>query len=80
MTNFLVSYMKRIYLFYSFYLNIKEVQAGCQWLKLVILATQEAEIRRIAVQSQAGQIVLEPLCQKNPTQKKGWWSGSRCRP
>jgi hypothetical protein len=40
----------------------------------VILATQEAEIRRIAVQSQLGQIVHETLM------KKGWWSSSRCRP
>jgi hypothetical protein len=35
--------------------------AGCQWLTPVILATQEEEIRRIAVQSQLGQIVLETL-------------------
>jgi hypothetical protein len=26
--------------------------ARCQWLSTIILATQEAEIRRIAVQSQ----------------------------
>jgi hypothetical protein len=31
--------------------------AGCRWLKPVILATQEAEIRRIKVQSQLRQIV-----------------------
>jgi hypothetical protein len=30
----------------------------------VILATQEAEIRRITVQSQHGQIVLEPYLEK----------------
>jgi hypothetical protein len=30
----------------------------------VILATQEAEIRRIAIQSQPGQIVCETLSQK----------------
>jgi hypothetical protein len=30
--------------------------AGHQWLTHVILATQEAEIRRIMVQSQPGQI------------------------
>jgi hypothetical protein len=35
-----------------------------QWLSLVILATQEAEIRRITVQSQAGQIVHETLSLK----------------
>jgi hypothetical protein len=46
----------------------------------VILATQEAEIRRIMGQSQPGQIVCETLSPKYPSQKKGWWSGSRCRP
>jgi hypothetical protein len=35
----------------------------------VILATQEAEIRRITFQSQPGQIVCEILSGKNPTQK-----------
>jgi hypothetical protein len=30
----------------------------------VILATQEAEIRRIAIRSQSGQIVYETLSQK----------------
>jgi TPR repeat protein len=39
----------------------------------------EAEIRRITVQSQPGQKVHETLSQKNPSQKKGWWSGSRYR-
>jgi hypothetical protein len=34
------------------------------------LATLEAEIRRIAVQSQPGQIVHENLSQKNPSQKR----------
>jgi hypothetical protein len=43
----------------------------------IILATQEAEIREITVQSQPRQIVPETLSQKCPTQKKGWWSGSR---
>jgi hypothetical protein len=47
----------------------------------VILATQEAEIRRIMVQSQPRQIVQETLSQKKkkPT-KQGWWSDSRYRP
>jgi hypothetical protein len=35
--------------------------AGCQWLIPVILVTQEAEIRRIVVESQPRQIVLETL-------------------
>jgi hypothetical protein len=38
--------------------------AGSQWFTPVILATQEAEIRRIMVQSQLRQIVLETLSQK----------------
>jgi hypothetical protein len=36
----------------------------------VILVTQEAEIRRIAVWSQPRQIVHETLSQKNPSQNK----------
>jgi hypothetical protein len=40
---------------------IRISMAGHWWLTLVILVTQEAEIRRIAVQSQPGQIVLEIL-------------------
>jgi hypothetical protein len=39
----------------------------------VILATQEAEIRRITVQSQSGQKVHKTLPQKNPSQKN--WAG-----
>jgi hypothetical protein len=46
----------------------------------VIPATQEAEIKRIMVQSQPEQIVCKTLSRKNPSQKKGWWSDSRCRP
>jgi hypothetical protein len=34
------------------------------WLTPIILATQEAEIKRIVVQSQLGQIVHEILSQK----------------
>jgi hypothetical protein len=37
----------------------------------VILATQEAEIRRLMVQSQPGQIVHNTLFQKKKSQKKG---------
>jgi hypothetical protein len=37
---------------------------------LVILATQEAEIRRIAIQSQPGQIVLQDPISKKPFTKK----------
>jgi hypothetical protein len=41
----------------------------------VILATQEAEIKRITFESQPQQIVC-----KTYLRKKGWWSGSRYRP
>jgi hypothetical protein len=55
-------------------------QAGCWWLIPIILVTQEAEIRRITVESQPGQIDHETLSGKNHHKKKGWWSDSRCRP
>jgi hypothetical protein len=51
-----------------------------------MLATQKAEIRRIEVQSQHRQIVLEIPSQKKKKKKnhthtkKGWWSGSRPGP
>jgi hypothetical protein len=44
--------------------------ARCWWLTPVILTTWEAEIRRIKVQASLGQIVLETLSQKHPTQKR----------
>jgi hypothetical protein len=56
-----------------------EMEAGHWWLTPVILATWEAEIRRIAVRSQCRQIVLKTLSPKYPTQKKSWWSGSSGR-
>jgi hypothetical protein len=46
----------------------------------VILATWEGEIGRIEVQSQPRQIVHETLSQKKSITKKGWLSGSKCRP
>jgi hypothetical protein len=53
-----------------FLLRICFLLAGCRGLKHVILASQEAEIRRIVVQSQPGQIAHETLSRKNPSQKK----------
>jgi hypothetical protein len=39
----------------------KKKAAGCQWLTAIILPTQAVEIRRIAVQSQPGQLVHETV-------------------
>jgi hypothetical protein len=39
-------------------------EVGPQWLMPEILATEEAEIRRIMVRSHPGQIVRETLSQK----------------
>jgi hypothetical protein len=43
--------------------------AGCWWFMPVILASQEAEIRKIAVWSQPGKIVPWDPIRKNPSQK-----------
>jgi hypothetical protein len=47
----------------------------------VILATQKAEIRRIAVQSQPGQIVYETLSKKKKSfTKRAGVIGPECKP
>jgi hypothetical protein len=48
----------------------KVSHAGCWWLTLITLATQEVAIRRIEVQSQPEQKVLETLCQTDPSQTR----------
>jgi hypothetical protein len=45
--------------------------AGCQWLMPIILATREAEIRRVVVRSKPGQTVQETLTQKNSQKRPG---------
>jgi hypothetical protein len=60
--------------------NIFSFQKCCKlarhwWLIPVILATQKAEIWRITVQSNPGQIVKRDPISKKPITKKGWWSG-----
>jgi hypothetical protein len=47
------------------------IWAECQWLTPIILATQEAEIRRITFRSQPGQIVCETLFRKTLSQRIG---------
>jgi hypothetical protein len=44
-------------------------KSGCPWLMPVIPITQEAEIRRIEIRSQPGQIVGETLSQSSSAQK-----------
>jgi hypothetical protein len=50
----------------------EELCAGAHTCNSVILAIQEAEIRRIMVGSQLGQIVQKTLSQKNPIMKNNW--------
>jgi hypothetical protein len=49
----------------------RSISARHQWLTSIILATQEAEIRWIKVQSQPRQIVQETLSPKTLSQKTG---------
>jgi hypothetical protein len=49
---------------------LRTFSAWCWWITPVILASQEAEIRRIVVQGPPRQIVQETLSQKYSTQKK----------
>jgi hypothetical protein len=51
-------------------LSQRQAHAWSWWLSPIIPATQEAEIRRIAVQSQLGQIVQETLSWKHTTQNR----------
>jgi hypothetical protein len=52
--------------------HLRNVWAGCWWLTLVILAIQEAEIRRILVQSQPRKIVPgDPISKKSITKRAG---------
>jgi hypothetical protein len=61
---------------------IKKMQkARHWWLMSVILATQEAEIRRIPKSKSAqGNSLWDPISEKKTITKDGWWSGLRYRP
>jgi hypothetical protein len=48
----------------------KWLQARHWWLTPIILATQEAEIKRLLIRSQPGKIVCETLSQQYPTLKR----------
>jgi hypothetical protein len=60
--------------------DIKRRKPGHQWLTPVILATQEAEIRRFVVQKLAPGNTLQDPSSKITKTQKGWCSGSRYRP
>jgi hypothetical protein len=67
------------------YLYLKFVRiARCWWLIPIILATQEAEIRRIMVRSQSRQILHETLSQKtfhkNRTEEVAQGEGPEFKP
>jgi hypothetical protein len=49
-----------------------KTEAGARgpWLTPIILATQEAEIRRISVRSQPGKYFASPYLEKNPLVKR----------
>jgi hypothetical protein len=50
--------------------GLKFPKLGAGWLTPVILSTQEAEIRKIVVQSQPQRIILKTLSQIKTSQKK----------
>jgi hypothetical protein len=49
----------------------KKIEAGCQWLVPVVLAAQEAEIRRITVQSQTWENSSGDTISEKKHHKKG---------
>jgi hypothetical protein len=65
--------LELIFLLFSqvYFLSYVHIKKHClaPWLMPVIPVTQDAEIRRIKVQSQPGEIVLKTLSQKNPQKK-----------
>jgi hypothetical protein len=63
---------------YELMLRFCSIAEHC-WLLPVILATQQAEIRRIMVWNQPGQTVHETPSQKIPSTKKSLRSDSKCR-
>jgi hypothetical protein len=60
--------------------NILKSPSQHQQFTHVILGPQEAESRRITIQSKPKQVLLQDPVSKNLIAKKGWQSGLRCRP
>jgi hypothetical protein len=54
----------------GFAVSSLHLHTGCQWLTPVILATQEAEIRRSQLEASPGKIVHETLSRKKPITKR----------
>jgi hypothetical protein len=57
----------------------KKIAAGHGWLTSVILATQEAESRRIGAGGEPKQIVLKDPVSKRPLTKKGVVEGLKVK-
>jgi hypothetical protein len=75
--------------FYCDYLHVIELalmsfhETRHRWLTLVILTTQEAESQEDCGSKLAqANSLQDPISEKKkkPFTKKGWWSGSKCRP
>jgi hypothetical protein len=66
-------------LIYFLFLRILYGLGGCWWLPPVILATQEAEIRRMGVQSQLCINSWRDPILKIPNTKQDWQNDSSSR-
>jgi hypothetical protein len=61
----------------------KKKAAVHQWLLPVIPATQDADQEDHSLKPTPGKKFMRPYLKKKKKKKitkKGWWSGSRCRP
>jgi hypothetical protein len=61
--------------------HFKVGKARHRWLMSVILTTQEAQrLGGLWFEASPWQLIPGDPILKIPNTKKGWWSGSRCRP